>query len=492
MEPAAGARPQLAPAPEDRGAGERAPESQHAVLVLPSSGEFDSRTYRIATTLLARGHRVTVLARLQPGLAEVEDHPAGYRIIRLQIRALDGLPGRSLVAATRRHLAVGGGSADDAARPRPGTPAVPGAPVPPVTATSRAGSSLVRVPVTLFGGFGARRWLMALARRFVRALVRRFAVPFTIRAHIRAAVAIAPAADLYHGMAYMGIPVALALGRRHRAPVVYDARDIYLEARRLSRTRGLERWAFARAERGWAGRASQVITVNDDYADQLEDRLRIRRPLVVMNCSYRFDPPEPRERRFHELLGLERTVPLVLYHGGFFPERGIEQLMAAIVDVPGAVLVLMGYGLLWPQVREWAAEPRFGGRVRLVPAVPPHELHDWLACADIAAMPIQPTTLNHRLSTPNKLFEAMAAGVPVVASDLPGMARIVSATGCGILCEGTDPSSIGAALRALVDDPAARIAMGERGLAAAHGQYNWERQADILLAAYGRLTGRPW
>ena len=62
------------------------------------------------------------------------------------------------------------------------------------------------------------------------------------------------------------------------------------------------------------------------------------------------------------------------------------------------------------------------GTLTLAAAVPPEELLPWVAAADVVAMPIQPTTLNHRLTTPNKLFEALAAGVPVVASDLPGMA----------------------------------------------------------------------
>ena len=109
-------------------------------------------------------------------------------------------------------------------------------------------------------------------------------------------------------------------------------------------------------------------------------------------------------------------------------------------------------------------------------------------------MPIQPTTLNHRLTTPNKLFEAMAAGVPVVASDLPGMAPIVRETGCGVLVRPGRPR---------LDrrrDPRRprrprrtdRRGWSDRAIAAAHETYSWERQAAILLDEYGRLTGRPW
>ena len=108
-------------------------------------------------------------------------------------------------------------------------------------------------------------------------------------------------------------------------------------------------------------------------------------------------------------------------------------------------------------------------------------------------MPIQPSTLNHRLTTPNKLFEAMAAGVPVVASDLPGMAAIVRETGCGLLVDPTDASAIAAAISSLLDAPVAeRDAMRKRSLAAHRSTYNWESQAAILLGEYGRLTGRPW
>ena len=61
-------------------------------------------------------------------------------------------------------------------------------------------------------------------------------------------------------------------------------------------------------------------------------------------------------------------------------------------------------------------------------------------------MAIQPTDTNHRYTTPQKLFESMAAGVPVVASDLPGMAQIVRATGAGVVCDPTSPHAIAEAI----------------------------------------------
>ena len=467
---------------------------QHLVLILPSTGEFDSRSYRIARELLGRGHRVTMVARWQRGLATEELDPIGYRIIRVPVSTEAGLPFPAVMSAGRRVIRAfhdwrvrrrrGSGPAavpsvsaapDRAsAAPASGTPtAAPssGATVPPTAATRRASAP----------------------RRAWSAMIRRLAIPLAIRSHIRSARQLAPAGDLYHGMAYMGIPVALDLGRRAHVPVVYDARDIYLQARNLARASRLARWYAARSERGWAHRADAVITVNDAYATVIAESLRIPRPLVVMNCSYRFDPPTPRERRFHVQFDLDPSERIVLYHGGLFPHRGIEELMTAIATIDGATLVLMGYGVLEPEFRARAAEPGLVGRVRLMGAVPPADLLDWVACADVVAIPIQPSTLNHRLTTPNKLFEAMAAGVPSVVTDLPGMAPIVRETGCGILVDPDAPSEIGDAIRTILALPPEEWeAWRRRCLQAAHSTYNWETQVGRLLEVYGRLTGRPW
>jgi glycosyltransferase involved in cell wall biosynthesis len=294
-------------------------------------------------------------------------------------------------------------------------------------------------------------------------------------------------------MAYMGIPIALDLGRRAHTAVVYDARDIYLEARNLARARGLTRWLAARAERGWAARSGRVVTVNDAYADVMAERLRVTRPLVVMNCSYRYTPAEPRERRFHERFGLDPSERIVLYHGGLFPHRGVEELMDAVTKIDGTTLVLMGYGVLEPEFRERAARPPYAGRIQMMNAVPPAELLDWVACADVVGMPIQASTLNHRLTTPNKLFEAMAAGVPSVVSDLPGMAAIVRETGCGTLVDPTNVDEIASAIREIVGlSEGDWSAWRRRCLDAAHDRYNWETQVRRLLDEYSRLTGKRW
>jgi glycogen synthase len=103
-------------------------------------------------------------------------------------------------------------------------------------------------------------------------------------------------------------------------------------------------------------------------------------------------------------------------------------------------------------------------------------------------MPVEGDTLNHRLNTPTKLFDAMGAGVPVVASDLPGMGPIVRESGCGELCDPADPADIARAIQLILDaPPERRAAYREACLSAARGTYAWERQAQRLLGLYETL-----
>lgn len=454
-------------------------EPQRLLLVLPSTAEFDSRTYRIASAARARGHHVTVLARWKPGLPEREVDPGGYEIIRVRADPGEALPGRAFVRRIFRRI-----------RPQRSPAGASAPPSAPFRAQGDAGDA--RQPVADAPRGVASR---SLFRRLASRVVRRWSILLTVRSHARHAREAAPPADLIHAMAYMGIPVghAIADGESPRPKVVYDARDIYMDAGNLAATRGLARATIARAERRWARRADRVITVNQPYADVMAKRFRVPTPLVVMNCSYRYEPADPRERRFHDRLGLAPSCRVVLYQGGFSPGRGIEELFDAITVIDDAVLVLMGYGYEEAAYRERAASPELRGRVHLLAAVRPIELLDWVAGADVVAMPIQPTTLNHRLTTPNKLFEAMAAGVPVVASDLPGMAPIVRETRCGLVVDPTDAAAIAAACREILDAPPDEGAeWRRRALAAAHETYNWENQADRLFAEYSRLTGRRW
>jgi glycosyltransferase involved in cell wall biosynthesis len=185
----------------------------------------------------------------------------------------------------------------------------------------------------------------------------------------------------------------------------------------------------------------------------------------------------------------------VLYHGALGPYRGIEQLVDALSE-PGLTmvhLVLLGFGDVG-KLGVDPDDPRTGGRVHVVNAVSPAELIEWVAGADVDAMPLQRSTLNHWLCTPNKLWESLAAGVPVVVRDFPVMRGIVlddPAGALGGVCQPSDPASIADAIRRLIVLPAGeRAALRERCRIAARERWNWETESARLVDLYATL-GRP-
>ncbi len=259
-------------------------------------------------------------------------------------------------------------------------------------------------------------------------------------------------ADVWHGMWAGSLPALTRMRRRFGGRTIYDSRDVYMEARSQSTAGWPGRRLLVALERRWAQGVDCVMTVNEAYAAVLEQNLNVPRAVVVLNVPGRWTPPVPRPDLIRDALGLDAGVAVVLYQGGLMTDRGIEQAMDAILDVPGAVLCLLGFGAMRGRLVRASVAAPYAGRVFVLDPVPPSELLPWTASADVSVMLIQPTSLNHWLTTPQKLFESIAAGVPVVASDLPGMARIVRDEGIGLVCDPRSPREIADAIGELLNE----------------------------------------
>jgi glycosyltransferase involved in cell wall biosynthesis len=305
------------------------------------------------------------------------------------------------------------------------------------------------------------------------------------------AAAAAPAAGVYHGHDLSGLLAAGAAAAAHPGSrTLYDSHELFLEAGTVATQPGWARRPLVRAEQRLARAAAAIVTVNEAIATEIARRYDVQPPTVVHNC-----PPRPvgtpDRGRLRAALQLGPDVPVVICHGALGPNRGIEQTADALLQ-PGlekAHLVLLGKAT--PTSDAVAAMPGLRGRVHHLAPVPPEEVVAWIAGADVASMPIQPTSLNHRLSTPNKLFESLAAGVPVVSSAFPVRRAIVCddpAGSLGAVCDPEQPTAVAAAIRSILDlPPDERTALRDRCLEAARSRWNWETEAGHLVALYRRL-----
>jgi glycosyltransferase involved in cell wall biosynthesis len=307
----------------------------------------------------------------------------------------------------------------------------------------------------------------AIASRFVRE-VRRLR-PDVVHAH--------DAAMLVPGL--LGARLTGAL-------LVYDSHELATSVPYRERS-----WAafVAAVERFVLPRCDAVITVSDGIAQRLRERYRLAAdPTVVRNvCELELSG----EGGLRAELGLDADAPLILHQGAPAPARGCEVMIAAMTRLPGVHLAFLGDATdgYSEKLRRLAQAANVADRVTLLGSVPLPELLAHTAEADVGVTLLQDTCENHRLALPNKLFEYIAAGVPVVASGLPETRRLVEGYGVGWCARPDDPAALAGVL-GLALGHRHDLALKERLHRAAQA-LRWSLELQRLLTLYKRLAGKP-
>ena len=292
--------------------------------------------------------------------------------------------------------------------------------------------------------------------------------------------------DVIHGHDLPTLPAAIALRQRWgRATVIYDSHELFAD--QFEDRRVASYWSGIEARH--INEADGVITVNDSIARELSERYGIRRPEVIYN-SYGLAGQRGAitESAFCAHFGTQPGGFKVLFQGCLDVGRNLENLVLAFGALQDqARLFLLGGGPLEPTLKR--LRDRHGlSNVFFGPRVPQKDLIDFTVHADLGVIPyLGAGNLNMRYCTPNKLFEYIEAQVPICASDLPELGKIVRNSGIGGVFPMETPEQIAAALA----DCRRRRATGEffapEAWQAAREQYSWTRQAQRLLSFYERL-----
>lgn len=283
-------------------------------------------------------------------------------------------------------------------------------------------------------------------------------------------------------------PVA-RVARRLDVPFVYDAHELWLGQQNRGRSWlyfALFRAYYATIEVRYMHRANAHIAATGMVGRHLERMYGLGEVRAVRNYPEVGGPVVPREIRSLPGAGsIPAEVPIVLHLGGVMVGRGVEHLIAALRDVPGAHLVFLGTRDAELVAQSIGDDSALGARVHLLAPVSPQEVVDYAASATIGVAPGPPSCLNNRYSLPNKLFESMAAGLPVIGSSaLPEVRAVIEHSGAGLTVDTTQPGEIAAALRFLLEHPENAAKMGRAGRQAIEERYNWSVPAGVLLEVY--------
>jgi glycosyltransferase involved in cell wall biosynthesis len=362
----------------------------------------------------------------------------------------------------------------------------------------RSMSASYRDPAAVSGvtGGGRRPFVLRAPVAAAAALRRWLFWPHTVRGWWATLDRELAPADLYHACGSLTVAAALAARRRspvgpsgRPARVIYDAIDDVVGSNNMIGVPGVFRMWFARRERAWARAADARTTVNDALAERLGRRWRTAPPLAVPNHP---DLPSiaPGETcgLIRERLELPGTTRIVLFQGRLGPNLGLDEAAEATLLLPEAAFVVIGFGRWADRSAARDTDPRLAGRHFTLPPVHPDALAAWTASADVSIVPLASVSENQRLSTPNKFWESIIVGTPIVLGPgLPVMEAMVREHNLGRVAASLAPMDLAAAIGELLDRPAAESASERERIARlARERFSWPatatRYRDLVAA----------
>ena len=277
----------------------------------------------------------------------------------------------------------------------------------------------------------------------------------------------------------------LAKWLRPQLKLVYDCHEF--ESERNGKPQWLSRAVRAMEER-YIHKAEEVIVVSPSIRAAYESRYK---PRGLGRISLVRNVPNSRvhEAHSHPLrsnLGLPADAFVAIYQGALTINRGIETLleMAPLLTGTKIHLVFMGYGMLEPQVLEAV---QHHPNVHFQSAVPYEEVLAYTGDADVGLVSVKPVCLSYLYCLPNKLFESINAGIPVLVNDLPDCVALISEYGIGYRVDDDTPKGWYEALNTAASKSPAWKVQAINGLRRAQKELNWEAESQRLLAIYGRI-----
>ncbi|HTL81146.1 MAG TPA: glycosyltransferase [Bacteroidia bacterium] len=266
-----------------------------------------------------------------------------------------------------------------------------------------------------------------------------------------------------------------------KKPLLYDTHEIFTEVPEL-----VNRKFKQNIWRRWEGRIfpklKNVFTVNSSIADWYEKKYGIR-PHVMRNI-----PPLANTARAltrGEVHLPENKKVILLQGAGINVDRGAEELVDAMQFVNDAVLLIIGGGDVIAQLKERAAQEHLEGRIIFTGKLPPHELRAWTKLADIGVTMDKDTNINYRFSLPNKIFDYIHAGIPVLAFDLVEVKNIVEKYKVGKISPSHDPEVIAKTINEMICSP--EFVKWKMNTISAAKELNWENEKRVLVEVMNSL-----
>ena len=281
-------------------------------------------------------------------------------------------------------------------------------------------------------------------------------------------------ADIYIANDLDTLLPSFLVSKLFRRPLVYDSHEYFTGQHGLAE-RKFRFHAWKWLERRLLPNVKWMITVSRSIADLYKKEYGVN-PLVVRNVSPSSAGITPVSRL--EAGAAEGELLAVFQGSGINPGRGAEELIEAMALTEGVKLLVIGSGDAYEDIKLLAIQKGVLQKVKFLSRMPWEEMMSFTRSCDVGLSLDKDTCINQRYSLPNKLFDYISAGIPVIVSPLPEVSSVVTGYGCGLILGEVIPGDIAAKLMLLKSDASLLTSLKKRTAEAASG-FTWEREKII-------------
>lgn len=273
------------------------------------------------------------------------------------------------------------------------------------------------------------------------------------------------------------------ISKLKRIPLIYDSHELFCEVPELLHT-PVKRKIWLSLEKWIIPRLNYCITVNESIATIFEENYHVKFD-VVRNI------PESITKFEHKTKGqldLPANKKIILLQGaGINIDRGAEELVVAMKYVDNALLLIIGSGDCWQTLKKLVIEKGLSEKIRMIYKIPKQELMHYTCNADLGISIDKNSNPNYYNSLPNKIFDYLHAGVPVLASRLPEIEKVITLYEVGDFIEDYEPLTIANKLNELLSSP--KLAVYRANTPRVKKEINWETEKQNLLAVINKAAG---
>ncbi len=263
--------------------------------------------------------------------------------------------------------------------------------------------------------------------------------------------------------------------------LVYDSHEIFTEVPELNNRKWVKKVWFI-IEKKILPQITNSYTVCEPIADYYKQKYRINMQ-VISNLPLCNPLPSP---IIKNQIRIPENKKIILYQGALNIGRGIEHFIPLMDKIENAIFVIIGKGDIEKQLKQMVAGLKLEDRVLFTGSLSHEQLNVFTPKADIGLVLQEDISLSYHYVLPNRLFDFINAGVPVLASGLPEIERIVKNENIGITVSGFDPDMLLENIKIMLNDSVA-IQNFKQNLKKCKGKYCWENQEEVLLDFYRNL-----